>query len=659
MLAGGAEVGLRLHGAARARAEELGVEVAVSLTHTRATSRAPWRCCGERRYAAARWLEPLPRRRADAGDRRLGDRRARDPVARADGASGGGARRVCRRSSRRQGTIVVVAGKGNNGGDGLVAARLLRDRGREVDVLLAGDRAELTGDARANLERLPGARGAGSAVGPLRRDAALVIDALLGTGATGEPRGEIGRGDQRDPRQRRARCSPSTFRAASTPPAARSPASAIRPAPRRPSTRAKPGLVIEPGRGHAGRVEVIDIGIPDGAPFGGDVGLIGDERARPAAAPRAGSTKFTSGRVLVAGGSRGLTGAPCLAALAAARAGAGYVTVCVPAALVGDLRDAAARGDDARAARRATAPTARRASTRRSSAAARAAARSCSGLGSAAATAPSTFVRGCVERSRRCRSCWTPTACSAVRGRAAKSCGARAAVLTPHEGELARLLGGRLGARSPQRACAAPGTPRPARAPSSCSRGMTRSSSRRTGRARSARERRRALATAGTGDVLRGVLAAMLAAGPRAVHGCCGRRPPARARRACARLAARGREGMIASDVIDALRARVTATRSAGRKRRALARVNLAAIERNCARLAATAPLLCAVVKADAYGHGAVACSRAALAGGASWLAVAAAAEAQELRDGGIDAPDSRDGGAHPRRARDCTRGRR
>ena len=69
---------------------------------------------------------------------------------------------------------------------------------------------------------------------------------------------------------------------------------------------------------------------------------------------------------------------------------------------------------------------------------------------------------------------------------------------------------------------------------------------------------------------------------------------------------------------------------------RAVAAVNLAAIERNCARLAGASPLLCAVVKANAYGHGAVECSRAALAGGASWLAVAAAAEAQELRDAGI-----------------------
>jgi len=72
---------------------------------------------------------------------------------------------------------------------------------------------------------------------------------------------------------------------------------------------------------------------------------------------------------------------------------------------------------------------------------------------------------------------------------------------------------------------------------------------------------------------------------------------------------------------------------------RALAPVNLAAIERNAAALSAATPRLCAVVKANAYGHGALQCSRAALAGGASWLGVATAAEAAELRAGGIDAP--------------------
>jgi len=72
---------------------------------------------------------------------------------------------------------------------------------------------------------------------------------------------------------------------------------------------------------------------------------------------------------------------------------------------------------------------------------------------------------------------------------------------------------------------------------------------------------------------------------------------------------------------------------------RAMARVNVAAIERNCARLRGELSgeaELCVVVKADGYGHGAVQSARAALAGGASWLAVAAASEAQDLREAGV-----------------------
>lgn len=71
---------------------------------------------------------------------------------------------------------------------------------------------------------------------------------------------------------------------------------------------------------------------------------------------------------------------------------------------------------------------------------------------------------------------------------------------------------------------------------------------------------------------------------------------------------------------------------------RAEARIDGGAIERNCARLAALAPL-CAVVKADGYGHGAVFAARAAQRGGASWLAVATAGEAAVLREAGIEGP--------------------
>src|SRR3954464_10830706 len=73
---------------------------------------------------------------------------------------------------------------------------------------------------------------------------------------------------------------------------------------------------------------------------------------------------------------------------------------------------------------------------------------------------------------------------------------------------------------------------------------------------------------------------------------------------------------------------------------RALARIDTGAIARNTARLARAADgaAVCAVVKSDGYGHGAITAARAALEGGASWLAVAAAQEAQALRAAGIDA---------------------
>src|SRR3954471_12336062 len=75
---------------------------------------------------------------------------------------------------------------------------------------------------------------------------------------------------------------------------------------------------------------------------------------------------------------------------------------------------------------------------------------------------------------------------------------------------------------------------------------------------------------------------------------------------------------------------------------RAVAHIDLGAIERNCAHirsLLSDGTKLCAVVKANAYGHGDTSCAKAALAGGADWLAVAAAGEAAELRRNAIDAP--------------------
>jgi NAD(P)H-hydrate epimerase len=231
------------------------------------------------------------------------------------------------------GAVAVVCGKGNNGGDGYVAARLLREAGRAVRVLALAPVQELRGDARANAERLPGDPPEPFAASGLD-GAAIIVDAILGTGFSGAPRGNALEAIEAINAAGAAVVAadvPSGIDA-STGAAA---GAAVWATATATFAAAKPGLWINPGKSHAGRVEVVDIGIPPGAPVEPpDVGLIDDEAVLALVPSRQpGWTKFTSGHVLVAGGSRGLTGAPCLAAEAAQRAGAGYVTACVPGSL--------------------------------------------------------------------------------------------------------------------------------------------------------------------------------------------------------------------------------------------------------------------------------------------------------------------------------------
>jgi NAD(P)H-hydrate epimerase len=278
------------------------------------------------------WLTPLP----DAETMRAVDRwaiedRGVEGLALMERAGEAVARAV--EELAPDGRVAVLCGKGNNGGDGLVVARLLRRAGRHVDVLLAGDPAELRGDALANLQRLPGEQPPGlEAAASILADAAIAVDALLGTGFAGEPRGEVG---QAILTLAEAGCQvvavdvPSGVDA-STGTVASTAVEAVRTIT---FHAAKPGLWIRPGKAHAGSVEVADIGIPRGAPQAARVGLIEDSVLALLPRRDASSTKFRSGHVLVAGGSPGLTGAPTMAARAAMRAGAGYVTAILPAAL--------------------------------------------------------------------------------------------------------------------------------------------------------------------------------------------------------------------------------------------------------------------------------------------------------------------------------------
>jgi NAD(P)H-hydrate epimerase len=276
------------------------------------------------------WLTPLPdAERMRAVDRWAIEERGVPSLDLMEGAGAGVARTAERLAP--DGAAVVMCGIGNNGGDGLVIARLLREAGRAVTVVCAGDLAKLSADARANLERLPGPAPVSLADGSdALAHASLIVDALLGTGFAGEPHGEIGAAIAALDGCETPIVSvdvPSGVDASTGVVAGL----AVRAGATVTFHAAKPGLWIHPGKNHAGEVEVLDIGIPRGAPADAEIGLIEPAILRLLPRRTAVSTKFTSGHVLVAGGSRGLTGAPRMAALGAMRAGAGYVTACIPA----------------------------------------------------------------------------------------------------------------------------------------------------------------------------------------------------------------------------------------------------------------------------------------------------------------------------------------
>jgi NAD(P)H-hydrate epimerase len=229
------------------------------------------------------------------------------------------------------GEVIVVCGGGNNGGDGYAVARLLRLAGRSVSVLHTADPAKLTGDAALMRDRLPGEPPLPFAAGALD-GAATIVDAMLGTGFSGSPRDPVAAAIA-------AINAADAFVVAADVPSGVDAATgavageAVHATITATFHAAMPGLWIAPGKGHAGEVVVVDIGVPEGGPAQPWVGLI--DAGVLASYPRRGaeSTKFASGHVLVAGGARGLTGAPCLASMAAMRAGAGYVTACVPDSL--------------------------------------------------------------------------------------------------------------------------------------------------------------------------------------------------------------------------------------------------------------------------------------------------------------------------------------
>jgi NAD(P)H-hydrate epimerase len=202
-------------------------------------------------------------------------------------------------SARR---YTVVCGGGSNGGDGRIAARHLEAAGKEVRLV----------DAKAGETDLG--------------EPEVIVDALFGTGFAGEPRADaaalIERINAADARVF-AIDLPSGVDASTGEIAG----AAVRADATVTFHGRKVGLVVAPGRFHAGNVHVADIGLD---PIETEHRLVGIGVLGAVPRRREGDNKYTSGHVLVVGGSRGLTGAPSLSALAAMRADAGYVTVAAP-----------------------------------------------------------------------------------------------------------------------------------------------------------------------------------------------------------------------------------------------------------------------------------------------------------------------------------------
>ncbi len=237
--------------------------------------------------------------------------------------------------------VAVVAGKGNNGGDGFVIARHLLIRGCTVDVLCTDPPDALRGDGRTNWEilaKLPDARlsltpsGSAAEASTLPRPD-LIVDALVGTGFTGELQGRVA-------------ALAAWVNAAGVFVAAVDVASGVDATTGAVSAAAvkadltvtmglaKPGLYLGAGREHSGIVVVVDIGIPQDRIGGPAIQRIeAGDAARWLPVRAWNAHKYSVGKVYVLSGSRAFTGAPCLSAVSGLVAGAGAVVLGVPSSI--------------------------------------------------------------------------------------------------------------------------------------------------------------------------------------------------------------------------------------------------------------------------------------------------------------------------------------
>lgn len=240
--------------------------------------------------------------------------------------------------------IGIFAGKGNNGGDGIVIARQLAHIGRDVRLFLVSPEESFTGEAQINLEIatnlglqieeiLTDARFYGTGTVPTTlASCELLVDAIFGTGLRGavrDPIATIITAINRLPTPILSVDLPSGLDADTGHPlgvCVQADRTVTIGLPKR-------GLLLHPGAELAGKLEVVDIGFPEQVVNAQDIKVNWTSAAHASQwmPPRpAFSHKGSYGRVLVVAGSTGMTGAAALASEAALRAGAGLVTLAIP-----------------------------------------------------------------------------------------------------------------------------------------------------------------------------------------------------------------------------------------------------------------------------------------------------------------------------------------
>lgn len=334
------------------------------------------------------------------------------------------------------GPVLVLCGPGNNGGDGFIAARLLVERGRDVELVLFGSPGALKGDAALAAQRWKGL--VKQSLPPSLSSTACIIDAIFGAGLTRALEGEIAQAVAA------VNASGAPVVAVDVPSGVDGNTGDIRGCAITAQTtvtffRKKPGHVLYPGRAQCGAVLVRDIGI-------GPQVL---ETIKPAAfengpslwrarypLPKAAAHKYARGHVAVFSGGALATGAARLAARGALRAGAGLVTLLGPkdVAPVLAMHATALMVAQCDAPQDATAYFARKKVN-------------ATVLGPGQGAGEATVALVMAARAAGLAAVVDADALTSCAGRADVLKGYSGAVLTPHEGEFARLFPGLTGGK--------------------------------------------------------------------------------------------------------------------------------------------------------------------------------------------------------------------